>query len=52
MVGDSTTDLEGARLAGVPFIGRLFRPVVNPFPKTIQTVPDLAELDHIWNTLP
>ena len=45
-VGDATTDLEGAREAGVPFVGRRPADVENPFAdEGVPTVADMAELD-------
>jgi phosphoglycolate phosphatase-like HAD superfamily hydrolase len=44
MVGDSTNDFEGAREAGVRFIGRVPAGACNPFPPSSVVVPDLTTL--------
>ena len=46
-VGDATTDLDGAREAGVPFIGRVPPGDASPFEgEGVPVVADLAELDR------
>ena len=50
-VGDQPSDVEGARIAGVPFIGRLAHAQSNPFPEEVRIVTDLAELDRDWDRL-
>lgn len=48
-VGDATTDLDGARGAGVPFIGRLPASGPNPFEgEGVPVVADLRELAREW----
>jgi len=44
MVGDASTDYEGARDAGAAFLGRLARGARNPFPAAVQTIQDLGQL--------
>jgi phosphoglycolate phosphatase len=52
MVGDATTDLEGARAAGVRFVGRVRRGSSDPFAgEQVPVVSDLAELDRRWDEL-
>lgn len=52
MVGDATTDLEGARAAGVQFVGRVRPGHPDPFTgEQVPVVSDLAELDHRWDEL-
>ena len=46
-VGDATTDIEGAREVGVPFIGRVPLSGPNPFEgEDVPLVKDMAELDR------
>jgi HAD superfamily hydrolase (TIGR01549 family) len=48
-VGDATTDLKGARGAGVPFIGRVPASGPNPFEgEPVPVVSDLRELAREW----
>jgi HAD superfamily hydrolase (TIGR01549 family) len=48
-VGDAMSDLEGARGAGVPFVGRLPSDVPNPFvEEPVPVVADLDELAREW----
>jgi phosphoglycolate phosphatase-like HAD superfamily hydrolase len=48
-IGDAGTDLEGARGAGVGFIGRLPADGSNPFAdEDVPVVADLAELEREW----
>jgi HAD superfamily hydrolase (TIGR01549 family) len=52
MVGDARTDLDGAREAGVRFVGRV--PPEGPDPFVSEDVPvvsDLTELDRRWTEL-
>ena len=49
-IGDATTDLEGAREAGVPFIGR--RPPDGPDPFEGEAVPVVADLDELGREWP
>lgn len=54
MVGDASTDLEGARAAGVRFVGRVRPNHPDPFagePVPVPVVADLAELDRRWDEL-
>jgi phosphoglycolate phosphatase-like HAD superfamily hydrolase len=52
MIGDATTDLEGAQAAGVRFIGRVRPGDPNPFAaERVQVVSDLTELDRRWDEL-
>jgi phosphoglycolate phosphatase-like HAD superfamily hydrolase len=52
MVGDATTDLEGARAVGVRFVGRVRRGDPDPFAgEQVPVVSDLAELDRRWDEL-
>ena len=44
MVGDSSSDLEGAREAGVRFIGRVPQGARSPFPQSSEVLPDLTGL--------
>lgn len=45
-VGDALTDLEGARHAGIPFVGRVAPGDENPFEgKDVPVVADMSELD-------
>jgi HAD superfamily hydrolase (TIGR01549 family) len=46
MVGDAMADLEGARSAEIPFLGRSINGH-HPFPSDISVVPDLTNL-RIW----
>ena len=51
-VGDAMTDLEGAREAGVPFVGRVVPGEPDPFDgEDVRVVADLAELDAAWEEL-
>lgn len=51
-VGDAMTDLEGAREARVPFVGRVAPGEADPFAgEEVHTVADLAELDRAWEEL-
>lgn len=45
-VGDSTTDLDGAMEAGIPFIGRVPPGEESPFPEGTPLIPDLTALDR------
>lgn len=48
-VGDAMTDLEGARGAGVPFVGRVAPGDPDPFEgEDVPVVEDLRELDREW----
>jgi HAD superfamily hydrolase (TIGR01509 family) len=48
-VGDATTDLEGARGAGMPFVGRVAPGTPNPFEgERVPVVSDLHELGREW----
>lgn len=47
MVGDATTDYEGAMLAGTAFIGRVPENEQNPFPRTIATLTTLESLTEL-----
>jgi phosphoglycolate phosphatase-like HAD superfamily hydrolase len=52
MIGDATTDLEGAQSAGVRFIGRVRPGDPNPFAgEQVPVVSDLTELDRRWDEL-
>jgi phosphoglycolate phosphatase-like HAD superfamily hydrolase len=52
MVGDATTDLAGAREAGVRFIGRVPPGAPNPFAgQGVPVVSDMADLDQRWDEL-
>lgn len=52
MVGDATTDLQGAREAGTRFVGRVPVGGVDPFSgEDVPVVADLAELDCRWSEL-
>lgn len=52
MVGDAMTDLEGARTAGVRFVGRVRPGDPDPFAdEPVPVVGDLAELDRRWDEL-
>jgi phosphoglycolate phosphatase-like HAD superfamily hydrolase len=52
MIGDARTDLEGARAAGVRFIGRVRPGDPDPFAgEQVAVVSDLAELDRRWDEL-
>jgi phosphoglycolate phosphatase-like HAD superfamily hydrolase len=52
MVGDATTDLEGARATGVLFVGRVRPDNPDPFAgEHVPVVSDLAELDRRWDEL-
>jgi phosphoglycolate phosphatase-like HAD superfamily hydrolase len=52
MIGDATTDLEGARAAGVRFVGRVRPGDPDPFAgEQVPVVSDLAELDRRWDEL-
>lgn len=52
MVGDATTDLIGAREAGVRFVGRVRPGDPDPFTgEDVPVVSDLAELDRRWDEL-
>lgn len=44
MVGDATTDYEGACGAGTAFIGRVAMGQPNPFPADVMVIPDLTYL--------
>ncbi len=44
MIGDATTDLEGAVGAGTAFLGRVKLGELNPFPDSVPIVPDLHNL--------
>lgn len=44
MLGDALADLEGARDAGVLFLGRVPKGARSPFPETIKTIDDLEYL--------
>jgi phosphoglycolate phosphatase-like HAD superfamily hydrolase len=51
-VGDAMTDLEGAREAGVPFVGRAVPGEPDPFDgEAARVVADMAELDAAWEEL-
>ncbi len=51
-VGDADTDIDGARAAGVPFVGRVREGAPNPFADAgVRLVSDLAELDRDWDDL-
>lgn len=51
-VGDATSDLEGARAAGVPFVGRVPADGPNPFEgEGVPVVEDLRELEREWPRL-
>ncbi|MEA2494999.1 MAG: hypothetical protein QOJ29_2910 [Thermoleophilaceae bacterium] len=52
-VGDAMTDFEGAREAGVPFIGRVPQGLPSPFPEAenVPLVEDLAELERAIDDL-
>lgn len=43
MIGDATADLEGARIGGLRFLGRV-RAGANPFPPDVAVIPDLVRL--------
>ena len=45
MVGDAVTDLEGAREAGVSFIGRVGSKQTNPFPQEVKVISSLHHLN-------
>ncbi len=48
MIGDASEDLNGARQAGVRFIGRIHG-TANPFPSDVITIGDLTGLaKHLW----
>ncbi len=47
MVGDATTDLEGAREAGTRFLGRVPSGSESPFPDDIEIRQDLNELGSL-----
>jgi phosphoglycolate phosphatase-like HAD superfamily hydrolase len=52
MVGDARSDLEGAREAGVRFVGRARPGDRDPFEnESVPVVADLAELDRRWSEL-
>jgi phosphoglycolate phosphatase-like HAD superfamily hydrolase len=52
MVGDARTDLDGAREAGVRFVGRVPPDGRNPFAADdVPVVSDLTELDRRWSEL-
>lgn len=52
MVGDARSDLEGAREAGVRFVGRVRPGDRDPFEnESVPVVADLAELDRRWSEL-
>ena len=52
MIGDATTDLEGAQTAGVRFVGRVRPGDPDPFAgEQVPVVSDLAELDRRWDEL-
>jgi HAD superfamily hydrolase (TIGR01549 family) len=52
MVGDATTDLEGAQAAGVRFVGRVRPGDPDPFAGAqVPVVSDLVELDRRWDEL-
>lgn len=52
MVGDAMTDLEGARAAGVRFVGRVRPGDPDPFAtERVPVVSDLDELDRRWGEL-
>jgi phosphoglycolate phosphatase-like HAD superfamily hydrolase len=52
MIGDATTDLEGAQAAGVRFIGRVRPGNPNPFAgEQVPVVSDLTELNRRWDEL-
>jgi phosphoglycolate phosphatase-like HAD superfamily hydrolase len=44
MIGDATTDFEGALGAGTCFLGRVKPGLSNPFPANVPVVPDLQDL--------
>lgn len=48
-VGDTESDLQAARTAGIPFIGRVLTADPHPFvdPYVIATIPDLSLLAHV-----
>jgi HAD superfamily hydrolase (TIGR01509 family) len=48
-IGDATSDLDGARAAGVPFVGRVPAGRPNPFEgEPVPVVSDLLELAREW----
>lgn len=52
MVGDATSDLKGAREAGVRFVGRVPTAAADPFVgEDVPVVADLSELDRRWDEL-
>ena len=52
MVGDARSDLNGAREAGVRFVGRVPVGAPDPFPdEDVPVVADLSELDRRWDEL-
>ena len=52
-LGDATTDLDGAREAGIPFIGRVRPGDPDPFADdpSIPVVEDLGQLDRDWEAI-
>jgi len=52
MVGDASSDLKGAREAGVRFVGRVPTDAPNPFAgEGVPVVSDMSELDRRWAEL-
>ena len=52
MVGDATSDLKGAREAGVRFVGRVRTGTPDPFASEgVPVVIDMSELDRRWGEL-
>ena len=52
MVGDATSDLKGAREAGVRFVGRVPTAAPDPFAgEEVPVVSDMSELDRRWDEL-
>lgn len=44
MIGDAAIDYESARLNNTSFLGRVRPQDVNPFPETVEIIPDLCPL--------